>query len=427
MIAAALLAASMIGFQPSSTNPAPWQKFVTEEGQFAVEFPTEPTSTESRTLNAPEGKRRLFGVTCSTPTAEFAVYKVTYVTPIAKDGNERAVLKSARDNVARKFTDPVALEGWVDLGGGKSVLESTVRGKSSAGMASTMRLRLFTLGRSIYVLTVTAAGDREPPDVDRFFRSIVLGTANTKKTSPKAAVPRKEIAGWGTAFDPDGDCEIKAQGKALVMTIPATLHDLNAEIGTFNAPRVVRDVVGDFEITVKVVGDFKPGRASNRAGGLPFNGAGIIVCHGTDKFIRLERAATLNQGGIDTFAIFEAHEPGARTLDHNANLSPGTAYVRLERRGKSFLGFTSSDGKRWTKLEPINTAWPAALKVGLGGINSANAPFAVRFEELSFKGKKPAHSRNDRLTARDAQGIAVGTETERHYGPSRGGLASERD
>jgi regulation of enolase protein 1 (concanavalin A-like superfamily) len=385
MIAAAMIAASMIGFQGPATKPAPWQKFVSEEGQFAVDFPAQPTTTESKTVNGPEGQQKLVGATCATPVARFAIYKVT---PFRKRANERETLIAARDALARQLKEPVALERWLKVDDTKSIFESTVRGKSATGVASTVRLRLFMAGQSLYVLMAAADGDREPPDVDKFLRSLSFGTSKSKKAGAKAAVPPKEFAGWGTAFDPDGDCEIKAQGKALVMKIPATLHDLNTQIGKFNAPRVVRDVVGDFEITVKVVGDFKPGRKSNRQGGLPFNGAGIIVCHGSDKFIRLERAAISNQGGVNTFAIFEAHEGGAAAVDHNGPLSSGTAFLRLERRGKTILAFTSTDGKRWTELEPIDTAWPAALKVGLGGINSGNAPFTVRFEELSFKANK---------------------------------------
>ena len=92
----------------------------------------------------------------------------------------------------------------------------------------------------------------------------------------------------GMAVDPEGDCLIDGNAKPLTITVPATLHDLNAEIGLYNA-RVVRDVTGDFDIQVKVVGDFRPGSQSNRAGGIPFNGGGIVVFLDVDSFIRLER------------------------------------------------------------------------------------------------------------------------------------------
>jgi serine/threonine protein kinase/regulation of enolase protein 1 (concanavalin A-like superfamily) len=206
-----------------------------------------------------------------------------------------------------------------------------------------------------------------------------------RKTGPTAAVSGTEIAGWGTMVDPDGDCLINADGGALVISVPGTLHDLNASIGLYNAPRVVREIAGDFDIQVKVVGDFTPGNLSNRQGGFPFNGAGIVVSSDGDRFIRLERGATFRQGNFNAFAIFEQHESGSGVANRNGPLSPGTAYLRLARRGSRFLGFTSMDGRRWTQLEPIDTGWPARVKVGLNAINSGNARFAVRFEELSVK------------------------------------------
>ena len=66
-----------------------------------------------------------------------------------------------------------------------------------------------------------------------------------------------------------------------------TLHDLNADIGKYNAPRVMWDVEGDFEVEVRVDGDFRPGNLCNRAGGIPFVGAGIVICDGGDNFVRL--------------------------------------------------------------------------------------------------------------------------------------------
>ena len=116
-----------------------------------------------------------------------------------------------------------------------------------------LRVREYLSGQSIYILIAASAINRElPDDTGKFFGSFAIGTTRTKKAGPKADVPGKELAGWGTAIDPDGDCQITAEGSAVTMTIPATLHDLNADIDKYNAPRILRDVQGDFEIQVKV-------------------------------------------------------------------------------------------------------------------------------------------------------------------------------
>ncbi len=210
-------------------------------------------------------------------------------------------------------------------------------------------------------------------------------TTVDQRTGLKADVRVKEIVGWGTVIDPVGDCLVNANGGALTITVPATLHDLNAGIGLFNAPRVLREVVGDFDIQVRVVGDFTPGERSNREGGIPFNGAGIIVSLGGDSFVRLERGAVLNNGYFSSFAIFEQHTGRSGVIDHNGDLDPGTVYLRLARRGSRILGFTSKDGLHWTQLQPISTSLPGRLKVGLDAINSSSATFTARFEELLFK------------------------------------------
>jgi len=210
--------------------------------------------------------------------------------------------------------------------------------------------------------------------------SVILG-----QSRPAVDLRAREIAGWGLAIDPDGDCQMNGERTTLTITVPPTLHDLNANIGKYNAPRVVRDVEGDFEVEVRVEGDFRPGSICNRAGGFPFVGGGIVICDGGDNFIRLERGVVYDQGSFSPFAIFEQHIAGRGVVDHNGPLTTGTTYLRLARRGGTMRGFTSSDGRYWSELEPIRGVRTAKLHVGLDAINSGNAPFTVRFEQFSFK------------------------------------------
>jgi regulation of enolase protein 1 (concanavalin A-like superfamily) len=201
---------------------------------------------------------------------------------------------------------------------------------------------------------------------------------------PAVDLRAREIAQWGLAIDPDRDCQISGEGTTLTITVPPTLHDLNADIGKYNAPRVVRDVEGDFELEVRVEGDFRPGSICNRAGGIPFVGGGIVIFDGSDHFIRLERGVVYDQLVFSPFAIFEQHKAGRGVVDHNGSLITGTTYLRIARRGDTIHGFTSSDGRYWSKLEPFRGVPTAKLRVGLAAINSGNAPFTVRFEQLSF-------------------------------------------
>ena len=66
------------------------------------------------------------------------------------------------------------------------------------------------------------------------------------------------------------------------------------------ASQVMRDVEGDFVVTVKVTGEFKPGGKSTNPKSVPFNGAGIMIWSDADNFIQLQRAAVNRGGKIST-------------------------------------------------------------------------------------------------------------------------------
>jgi len=195
------------------------------------------------------------------------------------------------------------------------------------------------------------------------------------------------MAGWGLAIDPDKDCEITDQTKKLRITVPGTRHDLVGGMGRMNAPRVMREVEGDFVISVKVVGEFRPGGQSTNPKGVPFNGAGILVWSDVDNFIRLERAAVARRGKINTYVNFGEFEGGTAGASHNEVMKGGDCWVRMERKGSRIHGSISFDGTTWKQLKPIQTVWPTTLKVGLTAVNSSSLPFTVTFEEFDLKGK----------------------------------------
>src|SRR5262245_57986525 len=63
----------------------------------------------------------------------------------------------------------------------------------------------------------------------------------------------------GKVTDPDGDCKISFSDGKLNIMVPGTAHDLSAELQSKrNAPRVMRDIKGDFIAEVRVDGSFNP-------------------------------------------------------------------------------------------------------------------------------------------------------------------------
>ena len=81
---------------------------------------------------------------------------------------------------------------------------------------------------------------------------------------------------------------------------------------------------------------------------------------------------------------------------NNHGVDPGTVYLRVERRGNRILGYTSKDGKNWEKLDPMETSYPATLKVGLYAINTSSDPLAVRFEDYNFTEGKGSRTKQAR-------------------------------
>ena len=177
------------------------------------------------------------------------------------------------------------------------------------------------------------------------------------------------------------------EGKTLTLEVPGTYHDLNPDSGKLDAPRVMREVEGDFVVTVKVAGDYKPTGKSTNAKGVPYNGAGFILWHDADNFIRLERGILLRNNKNSSYIAFEEREGGYRGAVHNDPYPGGPCYLRLERKGSRILGAMSTDGSSWKALRPIDTIWRGKLRLGLSAINSNSEPLSVKFEEYDLQAK----------------------------------------
>lgn len=172
-----------------------------------------------------------------------------------------------------------------------------------------------------------------------------------------------------------------------MIEVPGTWHDLNPHVNKLNSPRLVRTVEGDFSITVKVSGEFKPLGKKQNPVSVPTTGGGIVVWNNSDNFIRLERFALTRGGKVTPLVVFLEREAGYQGAEHNERYPGGDCYLRMERKGSRITGAISLDGKKWKSLKPIDTLWPAQLKVGVSAANSNSNPHAVRFEEYTLTGK----------------------------------------
>jgi regulation of enolase protein 1 (concanavalin A-like superfamily) len=382
------LVVALASFAAPASARDTWETVTSKEGLFTVDMPGKPTINQSRVRKGVGGDVKTILIGCNTDAGAYFAYKVILPTSIVK-GTEDAELDAERDAMAKEWKGKVIAEKKIRAAE-KVGRDFTLRGKPDKGEGTlTIRVREYLYGNSVFLIAVISAPNRElPDDTGRFLGSLALGEAKVRAQGTPGVEPKGvAMPGWGLAIDPDKDCQITDLMKKLRITVPGTRHDLVGNTGRMNAPRVMREVEGDFVITTKVVGEFRPGGKSTNPKGVPFNGAGILVWSDADNFIRLERAAVARPGKLNTYVSFEEFEGGTNGASHSEVMKGGDCWVRMERKGSRIHGSISFDGKTWKQLRPIDTVWPTTLKIGVTAVNSSSLPFEVTFEEFELKGK----------------------------------------
>jgi regulation of enolase protein 1 (concanavalin A-like superfamily) len=366
-----------------------WETVTSKEGGFTIEMPVKPTIAYSRTRRGPGGMLRILTVGCETDGGVYLAYRVDF--PGVIRGPEDRLLDATRDGLAEDCNGKVISEKRVRAEG-KLGRDFTIRGTPfDDSSVVTIRVREYFVGRSVFAVGVISPPNQDlPEDAGRFLGSLALGEARARAAGTPEPEPKgTDLPGWGLAIDPDKDCKFVPEGKNLSIQVPGTHHDLHPDTGKLNAPRALREVEGDFVLSVKVAGEFQPGLKSTFPRSVPYNGAGILCWSDADNFIRLERGALSRNGMVGSTVAFEEREGGYRGAVHNEVFQGGTCYLRLERKGSRIAGAISIDGKNWRELKPIDTVWPAKLRVGLTAISTSSDPFVVKFEEFELLGNGP--------------------------------------
>jgi hypothetical protein len=204
----------------------------------------------------------------------------------------------------------------------------------------------------------------------------------------------QEIRGWGTVVDPAGDCKVVEKDGKVTITVPGSPHNLNPTPRYNNvlAPRVLRDVDGDFSVQVKVNAFSRPqaGTSSTKVGN-SFVAAGLLVWQDDKNFVRFFRSA--NGEGDNLFGHLEVYRGGKFVGDGFGNMDEDKAtYLKVTRKGNKFSFALSEDGKGWTTIQGRNADLgeidlPKKLKAGVAATNSTKKEFTPVFEGLSVMAK----------------------------------------
>jgi S1-C subfamily serine protease/regulation of enolase protein 1 (concanavalin A-like superfamily) len=365
-----------------------WQTVTSKEGGFTVDLPVKPTLSLSRSRRAGGRTFKMFLMGCKTDRGAYLVFRIDMPFPLAR-GAVESMLDEQRDAFAEEWNGRVLTEKRV-LAQGNPGRDFTIRGNPEDLGEATIRVRQYLVGGStVFAVAVLSPPEGElPDDAGRFLGSLALGEAKIRATGTPEPEPKgTEIPSWGLAIDQDRDCRFTPGDRSLKIDVPAAMHDLGGPLHRVNAPRVMRAVNGDFQITVKVEGEFRPGPRSTNPRSIPYIAGGLLVWSDSDNFIRLERAAMLRGGRVISTIAFLEQEGGYGGAVHNVGVPAGDCYLRLERKGSRIHGAISQDGSTWKNLKPIDTVWPNKLKVGLMALSTSSSPFAVNFEELELQAK----------------------------------------
>ncbi len=367
-----------------------WEVVTSKEGNFTVEMPVKPNHTKSSTSTGPNGKIKLTEITSETSEGVFLVVRIEDPVVIPKQVEEK-YLDFIRDFYAAKFNGKVTSDKKVRLDSCAGRDFSIEANKVDVGVIN-IRARQYLQGKAVYLLLVASEPNQDLPEATgRFLGSFAFGI-HPKGTTIKAdkretEAVGKQLEGWGMAIDPDGDVKRDATSKSLTLVIPGTLHDLVADIGKFNAPRILRPVETDFTALIKVDGSFKPGGKSTKEKTYPLNTGGLVLWKDSDNYIFILRTAMLGKGGkLNTMVMFEEREAGHRGATHNQVMPPGPVSLRLERRGSKIVGSVSGDGVSWKALKPMDTTWAdGPVKVGVLATNTSSEPSTVKFDNYTLK------------------------------------------
>ena len=116
--------------------------------------------------------------------------------------------------------------------------------------------------RSLYVLSV-----------------LLLGVLLLACAALAVPAPKPSLRGWGDPVNPDQDCKIRFDRGVLSIEMPGTAHEYDPARKRFNAPRIVREIEGEFNLQVRIRIDCPPSAQSSLEGHPAYVAAGFLTLY----------------------------------------------------------------------------------------------------------------------------------------------------
>jgi regulation of enolase protein 1 (concanavalin A-like superfamily) len=209
--------------------------------------------------------------------------------------------------------------------------------------------------------------------------------------------PQPFKTGWDKPVDPDKDCKFTRDKDSLTIELPGTDHDYYPLRDRVNAPRLLRDIEGDFDIQVRVRMDRRPSATSTVKGQPSLVSGGFLLIppktYGI-TCIRLEFGVAGQGDDTNGYAALKHQDTaggrsdarwGREWKDWSLPEKADRAYLRLVRRGEKLYPSISPDGEKWALLMGGQYGrLPAKLKVGLAAYSTSAEPAKVRFDQFKL-------------------------------------------
>jgi hypothetical protein len=211
-----------------------------------------------------------------------------------------------------------------------------------------------------------------------------VGAAPVPKENDAARLARV----YGTPYEFKGPSSYKMDGEQLRVflgapdVVPPDVLDRRGRMAAvrrvlrsespIGAPRVWREVKGDFTLITKVV---FPGDTDDRRRTSGPRVAGVLAWSESDNHITLVRAGDRGSSVQLSFT----HPNGARGAEAAFDAPPAELLLRLRRVGATVTSGYSLDGKKWTDFFPDGVEWGQTIRVGVYAKNLSDAPFEAAF------------------------------------------------
>lgn len=210
-----------------------------------------------------------------------------------------------------------------------------------------------------------------------------------------APVPKEDDAAlmrrnYGVVFAPEKDGSVEPKSGTVRIALPDKPRMLAPWCEVFNAPRVWKDVTGDFTVSVKVAFPIRPKVPNNHPDATQWRaGGGIVAWADDENFMTVTRDEREYEGEPAEYFRSEAMLAAKARGYAEYSAPKESGFVRLQRKGKTAFASFSTDGEKWQKLGEFEVNWKAEVKVGVFAENSFKAPFAATFGEykVSVEGK----------------------------------------